>query len=236
MSLGLYRALLMSRGFVDSIFKSKARWSAALLGTILVSNLVGLLPSTSEIISFLTFLPFLAVVVVSFGFVDRTILVANRMDFFHRDALSWGRGRIPAFVALLIAIAFFLPGTLYPATASPPTWVVDGNYAFVPIAVIVLGYGAAALGVSARRSHDKTLRRHIMLLGVSLAMFVALIGFFALPTTDIFTTIGDVISLVSLAVLYLAVMSLTPLGRVEKRSSEAGTAGPTSSSISSSTR
>lgn len=220
--VGLYRVGLMSKSFVDPLFKSKARWSAALLGAILVTNVSSLFPTSSNaLIGTLEFVPFPVLLIVVYAFVDRTIVVAGKMDFFHRDVLSWSRVRVPLFVVVLVTSLSFGVASFYPTEASAPYWIVDLVDVCAVLLLSVLGYASVVLAISARRSADKTLRRHIWLLGISLAMFVTTLGLSILPNGDLDVFLNAVISVASLVVLYFAVMSLTPLGKVSKADSQA---------------
>lgn len=222
LAIGLYRVGLMTRSFVDPVFKSKARWSVTLLGMILLTNVVSLIPSSPNIlISILEFLPFLALLITVYAFVDRTIVVAERMDFFHRDVLSWSRLRVPLYIVVVVVSLSFVGTSFYSTESLAPAWLVDTIDTSILLLVGILGYASVTLVVSARRSVDRTLRRHIQLLGVSLAMFVFTIALSAFTLTDAEVVLNDAISVASLVVLYFAVMSLTPLGKVGKDDNQA---------------
>jgi hypothetical protein len=161
------------------------------------------------------------VIVVTYTFVDRTILIAMRSDFFHRDVIGWTKVRLPGLIlvagALCLAAADF---ALAPSDASTtPLWASVALDVFVVVVPLVLGYASIAIVVSARRTADRVLKRHILLLGLSLACFAMILALFASPSTDLFNFLGDALNVVSLYLLYRAVMSLTPLGRVEKATS-----------------
>ena len=63
----------------------------------------------------------------------------------------------------------------------------------------------------------RSLRRHILLLGLSLACSATLLALFASPSTDFFNFLGDALNVASIYLLYCAAMSLTLLDRVERR-------------------
>ena len=219
MVLGAWRSAQMARGFVDRVYRSKALWMAALLSSILISELTGFVqfPSTA-LGSLLVISPLVLVIIVSYGLVDRTILVAMRSDFFHRDALGWTKVRLPGFVLVAGALCLIVADSaLVPSgTTAPPLWSTVAFDIFVVVVPLVLGYAAIAIVVSARRTADKTLKKHILFLGLSLACFATILALFASPGTDLFDLLEDALNVASLYLLYRAAMSLTLLGRVEK--------------------
>lgn len=219
MMLGTWRSAQMARGFVDRIYRSKALWMAALMSSILIATLVAFVPFPSTTWgNFLGFSPLVLVIVVAYTFVDRTILVAMRSDFFHRDVIGWTRARVPGLALVLAAVCLGVTGyALTPSNSSDtPFWAVVSFDVFIVVVPLVLGYAAIAIVISARRTADRTLKRHILLLGLSLACFAGLLALFAAPSTGFFGLLTDVVNVVSLYLLYRAVMSLTLLGRVEK--------------------
>lgn len=219
MVLGIWRSAQMAHVFVDRVYKSKALWMAALTSSILISELSSFVqfPSTA-LESLLVISPLALVIIVSYGFVDRTILVAMRSDFFHRDVIGWMKVRISGFVLVAGALCLIVPDwVLVPSgTSTPPFWSTVAFDVFVVVVPLVLGYAAIAMVVSARRTADRTLKRHILFLGLSLALFAVVLALFALPSTDAFDLLEDALNVGSLYLLYRAVMSLTLLGRVEK--------------------
>ena len=82
----------------------------------------------------------------------------------------------------------------------------------------ILGYLTAALIVGARRSADRSLRRSILLLGLALAtlVFSIVVTSFLTSGTLPYVIVNQGTGLVGIYLIYRSVMSLTPLGRVEK--------------------
>ena len=219
MVLGIWRSAQMARVFVDRVYKSKAVWMAALTSTILLSELSSFVqfPSTA-LGSLLVITPLALVILVSYAFVDRTILVAMRTDFFHRDVIGWMKVRLPGFALVAGALCLIVPDwVLVPSgTSTPPFWSTVSFDIFVVVVPLVLGYAAIVMVISARRTADRTLKRHILLLGLSLGCFAVVLALFASPSTDLFDLLEDALNVGSLYLLYRAVMSLTLLGRVDK--------------------
>ncbi len=222
--VGIYRALVMRRGFIDSTYRSRALWSAFLMVVIAVTNAESLVPLPNDVLGAVVgFVPFAAIVLVSFAFVDRTVIVAVRSDFFHRNPLRWLQLRRPASVVMAASTALILVAVATSsqlANSGPqsdaPLWVDLGYYQFFLIVAAILGYSAIALTVAARRTPDNTLRKSIRLLGIALGFFVVSVLTFAVSSTDASAILGDALTVVATYVLYLSVMSLTSLGKVSK--------------------
>ena len=216
--LGIYRAIELRRAFVNSIYRGRATWSGFLMLIILISFLSNYapIPSTGAF-SIAGFLPFVAIVVTAFAYADRSVLVAIETDFFHRDTLGWARVRVPASLVLIgsmvVLVVLFL---ISPPQPSLPL-VVAADAPFV-LAGLVLAYATAALMVGARRSADRTLRTSIFLLGLALFTLVLDIILTTPLTTgslpDVVITQGTAV--VGIYLIYRSVLSLSPLGRVQK--------------------
>jgi len=218
--LGIYRALEIRNGFVSGIYRSRASWSALLMMVVIVTNLTNLVPIPSTgILGVVGALPFVALLCVIFAYADRSVLVAIETDFFHRNTLGWPRMRWPLAITFVIFVTALvvLGSILTPAEQSSLLGTIYNDLFFVFFAGI-LGYLTAALIVGARRSADRTLRRSILLLGLALATLVisivATIPF--APGTIAYVIINQGTGVVGIFLIYRSVMSLSPLGRVEK--------------------
>jgi hypothetical protein len=210
--LGALRAVQMSKGLVDATYRNRARWGAVAafviaidIAATFVANITGFTPTSLEAAE-LGFATFASAFIALFAFADSTVLVAIKSDFFHRSTVRWTQARRPALVAILVcAVIDAALGGYTPFFA-----------VFVVVAVTGVAYAAAALFVGARRTQDKTLKRHVRLLGWALVVL--------LPSVILSTfTSYAVANLVSQAgidagfyLFYRALMSLTPLGRVER--------------------
>ncbi len=220
--VGLYRVIEMRRGFVNRTYKSRATWSALLMVTIGVTNAIGFVSFPDTLVgSLASFLPFLAIVVVSYAFIDRTVLVAMQSDFFHRDVFRWMRARIPSYFVLAASCVVIIVDTSIPpygnSSAAPASiWVELGFYQFFAVAIILLGYGTASAIFGSRRTSDQTLKRHIRLLGSALGFFVLALFTFSVNSGAFTQVVGNLLTIFATFFVYLSVMSLTPLGKVEK--------------------
>ncbi len=223
--LGIYRALEMRRGFVDSTYRSRALWSIFLMTAVVATLSENLIPQSNDLLGIsVGVLPFLAIIGVSFAFIDRTVLVSISSDFFHRNVLGWVQVRKPAGIALAATLVF-LEGcavltslSLLPGSSSPggPFLLMVAFDLLIVVAVAVLGLGGVAAAVGSRRTPDKTLNRNIRLLSLALLLFVLSLVTSSISSTDPVTILGDFLTLGATIFLYLSVMSLTPLGRVER--------------------
>lgn len=230
--VGLYRAVEMRRGFIDPTYRSRALWSALLMVTIAVTNALTFvsLPATA-LGSLASLAPFLAIVIVCYAFIDRTVLVAMGSDFFHRDVLGWTRTRIPSyliFAASSLAVLFIATFPPYGNSSAPPAfgiWGVILTYQFFAVAIALLGYGAVAAVYGSRRTSDLTLKRHIRLLAVAVGFFVIAILTFSFSSGDLGQIISDALTMLATYFLYRSVMSLTSLGRIDEK--EAGNGSQT---------
>jgi len=229
-----YRGAEMTRAFVNQVYRSRARWIVALGVAILINDVAGHAPYVSNVtiggvpLGLLTI--FLALV-VAFAFGDRTILVTLEMDFFHRDTLHWRRFRYFAYplfygdlasITLLVFLAF-LP--------SPPSWVSvvinspEFLAVFFGLLVFNLAYVVGALFVGARRTPDRIIRRHLIILVLFFGIgTLSIINDFTLSITPL----DDFLALAGAYVWYRATMTLSPIGRVEKEGAEASALVPQS--------
>jgi len=185
-----------------------------------------------EALSLPASLGFLAAI---FVFVDRTIIVAMDMDFFHRSALRWQKVRILFYILLLVSLVegagnAYL-GSLPPsqisrweiyAVGSIPTF----NGAWFPLfdftlLAVVFGYAATAMIVAARRTPDRTLRKYVRYLGIGIvSYFVADVTFtfvtYSLSSYPVASLAPDVLFILTAYIFYQFANSLSSLGSVEK--------------------
>jgi hypothetical protein len=222
MLVGFYRAQEMRRAFVDPTYKSRALWSMLLMAVIILSDATVIIPTPNTALGTVVgFTPFLAVILVSFAFIDRTVLVAAGTDFFHRSILRWAQLRLPLAIALMASGAVgFMIGLIYPApyggfATGEPLWAVAAVVEFTFGTVAVLTLGAVAAVIGARRTSDQTLKRNIRILAYALLCFVMTIVTGTVILGDVGAIVSNMLGLLATYLLYLSMMSLSPLGRVE---------------------
>ncbi|HKW05477.1 MAG TPA: hypothetical protein VJN71_09285 [Nitrososphaerales archaeon] len=215
--VGLARVLEMRAGFVDRTYRQRAFWSVLLMGVVAAVNIESLLPLPSDlIVNIIGIAIFFGLIGIAFAFIDRTALVAIQQDFFHRDILGWKRFRIPA--GLVLAASLIVAFLLVPKSllTNPPLWVSIGENQTYIIAAILLGYAAIVGLIGSMRTPDKTLKKNIRFLGISLGFFVLSLAIFTLLSNDLGSIIGDIATIFATTFLYLSAMSLTPLGRTAR--------------------
>jgi hypothetical protein len=172
--------------------------------------------------------------ILVFYWIDASVLTARRSDPLLRYTLGWKQVRIVLWGISLISVAAVFAGLLYlavtvglPGNAPPnfpqPVQIIEHVPFYVPSAA-----GAIYLPVTAFRSKDKTLRRHLMWFGWFLASQLAFIIIVSIPVSNVchatpcVSTIAAIrlyVSFVALSIggylLYRSTLSLVPLNRIE---------------------
>jgi hypothetical protein len=221
-ALAVVRGVQMSRAFVSRVFRNRASWVVGISAVILVNDFLGHVPYVNNVgkggipVSFLFFLILLAIV---FVFVDSTVLVTLELDFFHRDTLRWRRARYMGYLAVIGEIAFIYLLLYFASLPTPPGWATTiANGIVFPIQFLLIfctatGYGVAAMVIGARRTPDRAIRRHLLLLGI-----VLLLGVIAIINDFIasFVPLDDLLALTIAYLWYRAAMTLSLVGRIEK--------------------
>lgn len=149
-----------------------------------------------------------------FYFLDYSILIARRTDPLLRDTFNWRKARVALWIILIaleaLGFAHFI-GILYninlPAVASLFSDLV-------PVIFIIL-VGGILLPVSALRSRDRTLRRHLEWFG--LFVFLAYAGLIPgdiVGANTLTLLVTDLIWLASGYCIYRSVKSLVPLNKL----------------------
>jgi hypothetical protein len=212
LAFGAYRALTFSRVFLGNVFRSRALWTAALLILWIVPNdteffayqysaslnsLIGISAGVTIIIAWV-------LVVGTVVFIDRNILVARELDFFHRNSLRWGDLRLISYVGAPVSFAVSLVGG---ATGNGIVQLA-GNLGLSG----VLGYASASLLVSGLRLSDLVMRRFLKYAGGGLVLLVATIAFPSPgPPLGI---VYDAFLVLGCLLLYLSARSLASLNRI----------------------
>ncbi len=216
--LAVIRAVQIGRGLVSRVFRRRAFWMAV-FGVFFLVAVLTTIPSfdTISIVNFLGGISFLLVFPVTFAFVDSSVLAAIEMDFFHRDTLRWNQFRMPFYVVPLALVILFILFDYYP---NPPTWLSIAAIFLVVAFVVVFGDSVVTLIVASRRTPDRTMKRHVRLLGFALAcltlsIFIG-VTFTGYPPLSLPELSFDFLIVVFCYLFYRAVMSLSPTSRIEK--------------------
>lgn len=153
-----YWAFVIRRALVTSLYRREALWIAG-MGLFFVTLSAFLTIALSFQLNSLA-TNILGGLVISGGFVliflwiDSTVLIARRSDPLFRDTLRWSRIRY-----------FFWVITIGGAAGSFITAIQSGFSTIAPYGGLLF-IGAIALLISARRSGDPTLRRHLRWTGL----------------------------------------------------------------------
>jgi len=242
------RAIVLGRKFVGRVYKHRAYWFAVVMLVALIQMLSSLVTvvfnlypvSSIPELEGLAISVFLAFVLVMFVYADRTILVALEMDFLHRNTLHWKPLRTLAYVAMFASIFYlyaFISVTAPPCpsgncptvfNSDVPLWIraiFPSNYQdllvllFVAIASLV--YMLAAIILSARRTSDMTIKRHVRWVGLGFLIFLgSFVALLAGGGTNSTLLIDSFVVLALAYAFYHALMSLTPIGRLEVKTTK----------------
>jgi hypothetical protein len=218
--LAAYRGAELGSALTSRVYRSRAFWIAALCVMIALQSQI---PDSWETGGLPIFeLTFFLMISVFFVFIDTTVSVALDTDFFHRNSLRWRQARFVAYPIVIGWVVIFLAVTYLSGLTSPPAWVSaiqNGPEGVLFIAAIL--YSILALVIGARRSPDKTLGRHILLLATFFAIFIATTLMFNYTSILPVDLLSDLLTVIGSYVLYRAVMTLSPLGHIEKEVSAA---------------
>lgn len=170
----------------------------------------------------LSFLPFAAIVILLLAFVDRGIAVAKDGDFFHRDVWLWSRMRVLAYAATVGTFLVAALGSYFeyvPSVADQSFVQVSADQIIVVVPAVFV-YAVGALVVGGKRTSDQTMKRHIKMLGVGFLAFVVSFPFF-FAQGGVLALFPNLLIIIANYFLYLAVMSLSSFGKIEKLGSSA---------------
>jgi hypothetical protein len=205
--LAAFRGIVIGRALARGVYRNRAFWIAGVLIADALQSQVPDAPTIGNLPVFV--ITFFLLLCVVFVFIDSTILVTLDMDFFHRNTLRWRQGRFVAYAVFFIFATMFL--YISYLGASP-------GYAFLLLLgfVVISAYSVVALVIGARRSADRTLRRHVMLLGLFVILFLTISFTFNYTSILPVDLLDDFLGVLYAYVLYRAVMTLSPVGHVEK--------------------
>jgi hypothetical protein len=227
LAFGAYRGVTIGRAFVNRLYRSRAIWIVAIVLVALFNSLSNLVPFLNT--SFVPFILLVVTILVVFVFVDVSILATIELDFFHKNTLRWRQVRFVGYLLLFgeVGLAFLLG--IVSGLPGSPSWIttLDNSPAFTDQAGLavfgVLVYSAAALMMGARKTPDRTMKRHLQLVGFAFALFI-------ISTLNDLTLsidlLDDFLGVLGPYVIYLAVMALSPVGRVEKEVTSSSTLVP----------
>jgi hypothetical protein len=224
-SYGAYWAITIRKALVGYLYRRQAFWVGVVALYFVAQSifiaLVAFYGATGFYVNLLAAAFIATGSAAFFVWIDSTVLVARRSDPLQRDTLHWSKVRyfigisqtIGNFFNILYNVILINPTSLsYDLLGSPPLLGYIGT---------TLLLGAIALLLSARRSGDMTLRRHLKWfgLGAGLLFLAGQVGsHWGVGSSDsIFVPIATY-SLFAIAAycLYRSAKSLVPLGRLSR--------------------
>ena len=205
LAFGLFRAVQLGRDFVDQLYRARAFWTAAVMLIVMID--LSIADIAGNELGLVTAIPFVVLFMVLFVFADRTIQVAIEMDFFHRNTLHWRQVRKLLYVLLLADVVYFIVGLAKNVLSPLPAFsTILGAFSVTIVAV----------AVSAGRTPNRTIKRHVRLFGIFLVGFIVALEA-GQPGVSLAVNIASDLIIVAVAYsLLMMVMSLSPVGRVEK--------------------
>jgi len=230
LTLGTYRAFRIRGVLAEPIYRSRAFSLAMVALLYLIVLITDLVPTptytdliTATVITLGVTLPYGVFEFLMFASVDRTILVATDMDLLQRKTLQWPRLRLPLYALVLVAIGLILVANPFLFLQNPPDWATTADLAFYPIFLIPLCVSAVALFLSARRSLEKTMLRFIAFFGAAFVCFLTDFVFYNYVYYFYYNAalqlVDNLVIIAATFLLYRAIVSITPLGKVEEQTS-----------------
>jgi len=220
--LALYRAIEISRVLVGATYRNRAKWTAVFLASVafLLVDSTGEVPYLSSDAGNTGF----ALITLALPlFINGTVRAAQETDFFHRDILHWRAlwkaNVVVLFCIVALAVVVILITGSLPGSGSASSWGSSIASLYFLVLIVESIYGTATLIKAAGTSADRTMRRFVRMLGLSL---LGLVLFFTvwIPVDYFAPGVGDFLSefgfVMAAYYLYKAVMSLSPIGKIEK--------------------
>jgi hypothetical protein len=158
-------------------------------------------------------------ILLTFYWIDSSILAAQRTDPLQRDSMKWREVRWFLWPFFVFVIALTLLVGFVPYLVSlQPVWFGAVGYAAIGLVVAVL---AAAFALSVWRSKDRAIKRHLKWFGLSLAGWLGSLAIFSLVLTSLgisslnATTASQALAYTAFSYgVYRSAKSLAPLERL----------------------
>jgi hypothetical protein len=213
--LAVYRSLAIGKSLVAGVYRTRAYWLAVLM--IIYAAFV-FVPTSSAIGSDIDDILFFTFLLALLIFIDSNVTVAREIDFFHRDVLHWRAARMPLFAIIVAGTAIGIWATVV-VTNSTSFLASVALVWYIALLGVAFTYSGAAMLVIARRTYDRTMKKFVKMLGFAILSYVLFLTLF-IPLDFIYPNLGDVVTdFIGIAAAYFfyrAVMSLSPLGHIEK--------------------
>ena len=217
-----YTAIAIRHTIAGRIYRKQALGVAFVAIIYALNSSTSLLPTPSigtlDFYTIFSAISFPLTFITIFYWVDSSVLAARYSDPLLRDTLHWHQARYLIWAINILTTAFPLSFLFYLQVATGgiptdlPVWLF---WVFLTPAYVSVGSGAVVLPIMARRSKDKTLRRHLEWFGVYLGflfVFSGLVGnalgFYSFQLSTLF---GGVVNVAGSFFLYRSARSLIAL-------------------------
>lgn len=218
LALGTVRAYQIARLFVNRTYRLRAYWGSGLMFVIMFGSALNFVTLPSSAVGvILGGVPFSVIILFLMAFLDQGIFVAMDGDIFHREILHWRSLRYAVYAVLIVSavvqdVSYLLP--VISSISADSLLVQLGSNQILVLVPVLFAYAVVALVIGGRRTSDRTMKRHIRLLGGGFVCFIVSFPFFA--STDLGTLFANTLIIFANLFLYLAVMSLSSFGKVER--------------------
>jgi hypothetical protein len=169
-SYGAYWALTIRKALMSYLYRRQALWvgwvaiyfvaQSAFIAVVIFSNSLGFY------VNLLAAAFIAAGSAAIFVWIDSTVLVARRSDPLQRDTLHWSKLRYFIGISQAIGNFFNILFNVILANSSGSSYQLLGYPPLLGYIGTILLLGAIALLLSAKRSGDMTLRRHLKWFGL----------------------------------------------------------------------
>jgi hypothetical protein len=169
-SYGAYWALTIRKALMSYLYRRQALWVGQVAIYFVAQSVFIALAIFYDATGFYVNLLAAAFIVIGFAaifvWIDSTVLVARRSDPLQRDTLHWSRLRYFIGIFSTIGLFFNIIFNVVFANPSSSSFILLGSPPLLGFIGLILLFGAIALLLSARRSGDMTLRRHLKWFGL----------------------------------------------------------------------
>jgi hypothetical protein len=227
-----YWGLAIRRALIVPLYRRQALW-VSIIGiyfALLFLDIAYANPfaSSNPYIFYSGGLLFFTGFVLIFAWTDGTVRVARRSDPLLRDTLHWTKLRVIIWAGIFLGILAFIGILIRLIVAGSPISDIENGGFIVAILAILLS-GSPALFVSARRSRDTTLRRHLRWFELFASILIAssvigyaytVFGTHSGAPAIISAGVGYTTFIVAAYSLYKSARSLAPIGRLPRIESQ----------------
>ncbi|MGI0078299.1 MAG: hypothetical protein ACRECH_01605 [Nitrososphaerales archaeon] len=165
--------------------------------------------------NFLNKIALTTAVLVTFYWIDSSVLVSRKSDPLYRNTLHWKEVRLALWTLLIVLVVILFPSWQL-ISAGPPLLLGKDPSLLSVISVYVLGFlllgsGTVYLLTADLRSRDRTLRRQLIWFGLFFACFFGFIIVWTFTNQFFFSILAYALGAYC---VYQSAKSLSPLNRL----------------------